>query len=514
MRKAHDRVEEDSLAFGPFQLNRTTHTLSKGGTTIPVRSRAMGVLMALTDAAGDVVSNRELLRRIWPNVVVESGTVRVHVAQLRAVLRQADPDNDYVHNVTGQGYRFAMPVVRPRRWDARVIEFSTRAAHEPRRSQSVPGSKLPRPTASVWGLDRTRSELLELVANKRLTTVTGPGGIGKTTAAILCAEALAETDADGVCFLDLAAIERPEQIWNNLATMLGMPATAAESQSEVLAYLAERSLLLVLDNCEHLVNEVSRLAEKVLLVCSQVRILATSREPLRVRAEVVYELAGLDLPTAFERRSHETLLRYPAIRLFVERAGAEFDEQQLSLIEQICRRLDGNPLAIEIAAGQCRWVGLTALAVGLDDEMYLSMEGQRTSHPRHQTLRASLAWSYGLLTAQEQTVLQRLSELPGRFTVERAAAAIENEHLPRPIVVSCLLGLARKSLLVRGVSGQDVCYGMHDLDRAFARSKRDHSQEIAPDRGDQLNISIEAAHVESAHRFVGLWQSARTARVQ
>lgn len=507
MREVHQTADERIVAFGPFQLNRTTCTLSKGGTTIPVRSRAMGILMALTDKAGDIVSNRELLRRVWPNVVVETGTVRVHVAQLRTVLRKADPGNDYVHNVTGLGYRFVVPVVRQRRFaDDAVIQLFDQATHKPPPSQPGRRSNLPQRITSVLGLDQAKSELLGLLANSRLTTVTGPGGIGKTTAAIVCAESIAQIHADGVLFLDLAQIERSEQIWTNLAAMLGMSAATAALQTEVLTCLARQSLLLVLDNCEHVVDSATRLAESVLRACPQVRVLATSREPLRASAEVVYELAGLDLPAALDGRSREALMRYPAIQLFVERAGAEFNEQELLLVGQICQRVAGNPLAIEIAAGHCRWAGLTALAVDLDDEMYLSMEGRRTSHLRHQTLRASLDWSCGLLTNEEQTTLQRLSELPGRFSVGRAAAAVANEHLPRRVVVKSLLNLARKSLLVRDTSGQDVMYGMHDLARAYARSKLHQAQENSFSKGGRANISLEA-NVEQSRKFVGLWQS-------
>jgi predicted ATPase/DNA-binding winged helix-turn-helix (wHTH) protein len=513
--ETHHAGDDQLVAFGPFLLDRATCTLSKGGSPIRVRSRAMGILLALVEKAGQVVSNRELLQRVWPNVVVEPGTVRVHVAQLRRVLRKVDPDNDYVHNVTGQGYRFVAPVVRQRRRaDAAVIQlFGHTQQKAPASLPALLKGNLPRPLTSVVGLDTVKSELLALLDSKRLITVTGPGGIGKTTAAIVCATAAAQTGIGSILFLDLAPITGTEQIWAQLGEMLGVAITGADLHSQILAGLAKQDLLLVLDSCEHVIDGAARFAESVLRVCPQVRILATGREPLRVSAEVVHELAGLALPDSQQPSSREALLRHPAIQLFVDRAGTEFDEQELWLVAQICRRVAGNPLAIEIAAAQCRWVGLTALAVELDDEMYLSMEGQRTSHRRQQTLRASFDWSYDLLTAEERAILQRLSELPGCFGVDVAVSLLATEQLPRRVIVKALLDLARKSLLVRDVSGLDVTYGMNSLVRAYVRSRVLHAQEFSSRTDIQSHIALETG-VESSHRFVGLWQSARSDRMQ
>lgn len=476
----HESVDEDIVAFGPFQLNRTERALSKAGVAIPMRSRAMGILLALTEKAGVIVSQRELLRRVWPNRVVESGAIRVHVSQLRRLLRNADPASEYVHNVTGHGYQFVAPVIRQRRSaNAAVIRLFGPTVRKAPSWPPVRKNNLPRLMTPVLGRDQAQSELIERVASKRLVTVTGPGGIGKTTAAVVAAEALGQTHADRVCFFDLSEIERPEQIWTQLATVLEMPAATADPQSEILTCLAGLSLLLVLDNCEHVVESATRLAESVLHGCPQARILATSREPLRASGEVVYELTPLGLPAALDPPSAESLIRYPAIRLFVERAGAEVREEELPLVTEICRRLAGNALAIEIAASQCRWLGLKALVAGLDDEMFLSMEGRRTAHARHQTLRASLDWSYGSLSTQEQAIFRRLSQLPGRFSADHAAAVLADEQLSSRLVVRCLVTLARKSLLVTDTSSQHVSYGLHDLTRAYARGKLEEAQQLS-----------------------------------
>lgn len=478
LQEAHRMVGEDVIAFGPFQLNRTRRLLSKAGVPIAVRSRAMGILLALTETAGSTVSNRELLQRVWPNMVVENGTIRVHVSQLRGVLRKADPANEYVHNVTGHGYRFAVPIIRERcPADPAVIHlFGPRKLplRQPARKNNVPQLM-----TSLVGREQVIGSLVERMASQRFITVTGPGGIGKTTAAIGAAGALDETHADGVCFLDLAAVERPEEIWRLLAETAGISTTASEPKSEVLTCLAGQSLLLVLDNCEHVIEIATRLAESVLRRCSQVKILATSREPLRASGEAIHEVTPLDLPAAIDPPPCQALSSYPAIRLFVERAGVEFDERELSLIARTCRRLAGNPLAIEIAAAQYRWLGLNALAVGLDDDLLLSMEGRRTAPLRHQTLRASFDWSYDLLSAQEQAVFRRLSVLESRFSADHAAALITDESLPRWLVLKCLVSLARKSLIVCDRTPQDVVYGMQDLLRAYARAKLHESQDVS-----------------------------------
>ncbi|MBM0108553.1 winged helix-turn-helix domain-containing protein [Steroidobacter sp. S1-65] len=513
LHEAHKMVGEDVIAFGAFELNRTRRILSKEGVPIAVRSRAMGILLALTETAGSVVSNRELLRRVWPNMVVENGTVRVHVSQLRSVLRKADPGNEYLHNVTGHGYRFAAPVIRPRRPpDAAVIHLF--GPRKPSLRQPVRKNNVPMLMTSFVGGERAIGSLVRRMASKRFVTVTGPGGIGKTTAAIRAAGALAAAHADGVCFLDLAAIERPEEIWRLFAETAGISTTAPDPKPEILRCLSGQSLLLVLDNCEHVIESATRLAESVLRMCAQVKILATSREALRASGEAIHEVAPLELPPALDRTSCETLSSYPAIQLFVERAGADFDEQELSLIAQTCRRLAGNPLAIEIAAAQCRWLGLKALAVGLDDQMYLSLEGRRTAQLRHRTLRASFDWSYDLLSAQEQAVFRRVSVLETCFSADHAAAVIADERLPRWLVLKCLVNLARKSLLVSDTSRQDVVYGMHELVRAHARAKLHECQDVSfiDPRPSNMRSELKADRAH-AHARLSLSASAGAGRL-
>lgn len=475
---------DDIIAFGSFQLNRTQRALIRNGMPIALGSRAMEILLALTEKAGAILSNRELLKRVWPNIVVEDGTIRVHVASLRKVLRDAEPDSDYVHNVTGRGYRFVAPIGRPRRVAEPLSVHSSGSTvlRLPLQPQASRRNNLPLLLTSVIGREQSSRELAALVARERFVTVTGPGGSGKSTVAIGTADAIVAAHANGVCFVDLSMARRPEEIFSLLAGALELSPKSADPLPEILACLSKQSLLLLLDNCEHVIETVTPLAERVLRRCPQVHILATSREPLRASAEVVHELAPLDLPIELDEAPGKHLLESPAVRLFVERAvaytEATLDDEELSLAASICRRVAGNPLAIEIAAGQVRWLGLRWLSAGLNDTMFLSIEGRRTAERRHQTLRASFDWSHELLSRDEQTVFRRLSVFAGSFNPERAAAVIADERLSHQAVLECLISLARKSLIVADTSRQELLYRLHDLPRAYASEKLHEAQEL------------------------------------
>jgi predicted ATPase/DNA-binding winged helix-turn-helix (wHTH) protein len=504
---------EDIVGFGPFQLNRTKRVLTKGGSPIAVGSRAMEILLALTEKAGAILSHRELLRRVWPNIIVEDGTVRVHVALLRKVLRQAEPNSDYVHNVTGRGYSFVAPITRQRRAaepsgmhsaNSTVLKLPLRVP--------LRRNNLPHLITSVIGREKTTRALAERVTRERFVTVTGPGGSGKTVVAIVAANSLAPAHANGVCFVDLAAVKRPQEFWSLLATALGLSLAEADPLPEILASLSRQSMLMVLDNCEHVVDIASHLVESVLQSCPQVNILATSREPLRASGELVYELMPLELPAALDRVSRKDLLEHPAIHLFVERAGTyagtPLNDEELWLVADVCRRSAGNPLAIEIAAGQVRWLGLKALSTGLQDAMYLSIEGRRTAERRHRTLRASFDWSYGLLSGDEQAVFRRLSVFAGSFNPDRAAAVIADQRLTHRIVLECLISLARKSLIIANATHQEILYRLDDLSRAYAAEKLHHAQEF-PFTHRRHSQMWGRVGVEQIHAHARLWRYAQ-----
>lgn len=505
-------LAEDIVTFGSFQLNRTTRRLVKDGSHVALGSRAMEILLVLTEKAGAIVSNRELLRRVWPNLVVEEGTLRVNVALLRRALRDAEPDSDYVHNVTGRGYRMVAMISRLCRASHGLAHASGSTVLKLPVRQSSRKNNLPVPLTPMFGREHTLRALIERVPRERLVTLTGPGGIGKSTLAIRAAEALAATHAQGVCFVELASANRPQDVCNRLAAALGLSPASPDPLREIVAHLSKQKLLLVLDNCEHVVDAVTRLSESVLRHCPGVNVLATSREALRARGEFAQELG----PLAPAAGANARMIDCPAIQLFIDRAGtyadAPVEDHELVLIANVCRRLAGNPLAIEIAAGQARWLGLRALSFDLHDAMFLAIEGRRTAEARHRTLRASFDWSYSRLTSDEQTVLRRLSVFGGSFHPNFAAGAIADERLSHPVVLECLLGLARKSLIEVDTTLAEPLYRLHELTRAYARQKLDEARELSctQRRHSQLWCRVGIEQIQAHAR---LWSDSLRLRV-
>lgn len=510
------RAGDDSIGFGPFQLNCKTHELFKNGVHVPVGSRAVGILLALTQSAGEILSCRELLRQVWQNTVVEMGTVRVHVALLRKVLRDADPDNDYVQNVTGRGYRFVAPVFRQgESVHRRGVDASHPAVVRLPIRQPLRKNNLPPRLTSIIGRAQIIRVLADKVPAQRFVTITGPGGGGKTTVAIGVADALAGTYVNGVCFVDLAAITEGRYVANALASTLGVAPLAADPLPNVLACLSTQSLLLILDNCEHLIEATARLAERVLQSAPRVHILATSREPLRAAGESVHDLAPLEVLPEQCAHTRAKLLECPAIQLFVARAQAyadtELDDDDLRRVADICRRLEGNPLAIEITAAHVRLLGVRTLAASLGDGLFLSIDGRSTAEPRHQSLRATFDWSYGLLSSAEQATFRRLSVFAGCFDLDCAAAVVADEGLTNVGVFESLMNLARKSLVRADARGQAVSYRLLDLPRAYAREKLLASGELETIRYRHARMwcSVGAlqiqAHVLQGAEWVGVF---------
>jgi len=467
---------DDIIRFGPFKLNRTSYELFKDGVPVPVRSRAMAILLALTRTAGEIVSSSELLRRVWHGTVVEDGTLRVQIAVLRKVLRDDDPGNDYIQNVTGRGYRLAMPILQ------RGAILASKDADASRASvlklpirHVLPKNDLPARLTSVVGRQQVIRALADKLPTQRFVTITGSAGGGKTTVAICVADALTGAYSEGVCYVDLTAIAQPRLVANALASALGVAPLASDPLPEVLAALRAQSLLLVLDGCEQMIEATATLTELVLRSAPRVHILATSREPLRATGETVYDLEPLYVPSEKTPLTRTGLLECAAIQLFIQRAEAntvaEPDEKDLAVIADICRRLAGNPLAIEITAAHVRLLGLQVLASSLDDGLFLSIGGFRTAEPRHQSLRATFDWSYGSLSRCEQLTFRRLSVFIGWFDLARATAVVADENVTEIGVFESLISLAQKSLVHTDTRGDVPSYRLLDLPRAFAREK-------------------------------------------
>ncbi len=275
-----------------------------------------------------------------------------------------------------------------------------------------------------------------------------------------------------MCFVDLAPVHTPALVVSALATALGVPVREVDPLQEVVQFLAEKRLLVVLDNCEQVVEAVARVADRLLSDTSEPRILATSREALRISGERVHRLMPLECPPVKENITKDEAMTYAAVALFVDRAsahgGRELDDAQAPAVAEICRRLDGIPLAIELAAARAEFFGMDALLQRLNDMFAVLTQGRRFALPRHQTLRATLDWGYQLLSPVEQAVLKRIAVLRSSFSLEAALAVVVGSGIPDLEAADILASLVAKSLLTVQGTGDSVRYRLLEATRLYA----------------------------------------------
>lgn len=314
---------------------------------------------------------------------------------------------------------------------------------------SVSRSNLPTPVASFVGRESELTELGKLAGRHRLVTIVGAGGAGKTRLAIEVAASRLDEHRDGVWFVDLAEVSDPGRVAGAVADAIGVRQASDQPAARLLmARVVGIHALLVFDNCEHLADPVAAIVERVLEAGPGLRVIATSRQPLRLPGETVWQTPPLSFPPSPDRRDPAELASFDAVRLFVERAAhlgaADLTSRSLRVIAEITAKLDGLPLAIELAAARAAHLDLEQLASVLQDRLGLSSLRSRTAHARHQTLAATIGWSYDLLTAQLQAALKRLSVFSGGFTLDAAAAVIG----PTADITETLASLAERSLIV------------------------------------------------------------------
>lgn len=466
-----------SVAFGPFRLHPAKRLLEKDGAPVAVGGRALDILIVLTQRAGDVVGKTELMDRVWPKITVDESSLRTHVAALRKTLGDGQGGARFVTNVPGRGYCFVAPLTRLDDAPPIAAAKPPPAAVErevPRAPESPPG--LPRPLSRMIGREAVVREIVERLATQRFVTLHGPGGIGKTTVALAVAHAELAAFANAVIFVDLGAITDPALVTSVVASALGVAVQSDDPTPILISRLRRQRTLLVLDSCEQVIDAVARLAERVSREAPDVSLLTTSREPLRVEGEHVYPLRALDTPPQDDALAATEVLAFPAAHLFVERAAAsghplELNGADAMIVANICRKLDGNALAIELAAGRVGTHGLHELAALLDSRLRLLWPGRRTALPRHQTLNATLDWSYNLIAEVERTVLRRLSVFVGGFTLHAAQAVATDDSLDGGTMVEALAQLVAKSLVQATPGDTRQHYRLLDTTRAYARTK-------------------------------------------
>ncbi len=456
--------DEDIIEFGRFRLHRRDRALLADGVKLDLGARAFDLLLALIDAGGAMVSKDELLSRVWPDAIVEENNLHVQIFALRQAL---GADRDLIRTVPRHGYRFAGRVT--------TAAGSASAAHVGSAPTVPPTNNLPIQVGELIGREAALQQVVELQTTYRLLTLTGPGGIGKTSLAIAAAWRLVDRYPNGVRLVDLATLADPNLVLSTIAAALDLQRLPSPLLPEhVAAALQARRLLLVLDTCEHLIEPVASIVEALLHGAPHVRILATSREPLRAEGECVYRVPALAVP-GDEITDAEVQLRHGAVRMFFARARLaderlQLDDDLVAAISSNCRQLDGMPLAIELAAARTALLGVQAVAGGLDDRFRLLTSGRRTALPRHQTLRAALDWSYDLLAEAEQAVLRRLAVFTGPFTLDAAQAVAPDHGAEADEIAEIVVNLVAKSLIVSNI-GSSARYRLLDTTRAYLQAK-------------------------------------------
>jgi predicted ATPase/DNA-binding winged helix-turn-helix (wHTH) protein len=451
------------FAFGPFRLLADRHELLAQGVPVAIGQRALEVLLALVRRHGELVTKDELMREVWPGVTVEENNLAVHISALRRILGQTDDGKPYVQTVAGRGYRFVAPM-RP--------DDAPPAASPTADAASNP-SNLPQLLTSLIGRAEVLDVLEARLKDHRLLTLTGSGGVGKTRLAVAVGEALVEAYPDGVWMIDLAPIRDGGIVASVVSEVLG-GGTAGATIPGLAAALKSRRLLLILDNCEHLVAASAQLAESLIRTCPQVSILATSRERLAIAGESVFQVPPLSGPTTDEGLTAQDAMRFPAVQLFVERAtalgeGFALSDDNAATVAAICRRIDGIPLAIELAVPRLRVLSARELASGLDRRFALLTGGSRTADPRHQTLHALIDWSHELLSAPEQRMLRRLSVFAGSTALASIAAVTADAGSDD--VLDLTSSLVEKSLLLASRRTEETRYLLAESTRHFAHDK-------------------------------------------
>jgi predicted ATPase/DNA-binding winged helix-turn-helix (wHTH) protein len=485
-----DQSQKQIYCCGPLEIDLDRRELRSAGAELPIGSRAFGIIEILVKSAGDVVDKRELMRQVWPGTFVEENTLHAHISAVRKALGS---DQGLLKTVTGRGYQLLGA------WTLKEPERRRSAAQiEPAPARATAAStNLPVVSQLLIGRAGALDHLQEFLATHRIVTLTGAGGIGKTALAREIARRLLADYNGDVRFVELASISSEAVVLSTVATALGLRFGGDEISARALAAsIKDRKVLIVLDNCEHLVDAVATLAETVTRTCPQVSILATSRELLRIDGEYVYRVHALDVPSG--EMEFETALQQSAVQLLVARTKALLSDfaprsEDLPIIVSICRRLDGIPLAIEFAAARVATLGLQQVAARLDDRFALLTSGRRMAIDRHQTLRATLDWSYRLLSESEKRLFRRLAVFSGGFTLEAAAAIMKDEEDSSTIALDDIASLVSKSFLTLDGPAFGDRWRLLETIRAYALEKLAES-------GEGPRISRQ--HAEFFQRFM------------
>lgn len=479
------RGEQAELQFGEFRLLPHAGVLLHGDRVVRIGSRAFELLKILVERAGETVSREELMSRVWPTTTVVEENLKVQISALRHLL--GDDAGVQIVADPGRGYRFVG-----------IVTSGVTA---------VAPSRLPRVTTRLFGRGDSLAAIVARLGAERLVTIVGAAGIGKTTLAT--AAARAGIGADPV-FVDLSSLADGKALPTMLAGLLGFPVTQADALSVLTNHFRKHAILLVLDNCEHILEAVAALVSELLASADTLRVLATSREPLRLPGEWIFRLTPLGIPPG-PVHDEADATHYPAVELFVDRVmaqadGFQFTPEDWPAVADICRRLDGIPLAIELAAAALPNMGMANLSAHLRQSLDAAV-GARGAPDRQATLHAALDWSYRLLSEGERRMLSRLGVFGGTFTLAAAMeVAGDDEVGADPLRV--FVALADKSLVNVNMAGGEVRYRLLLMTREFALAQMDPQEVRAARRRHAVHQLRRLAEEEARHsdedRAVGI----------
>ncbi len=484
-----------NLHFERFELQVHERRLMADGEPVALGGRALGILLALAQRAGQLVTKDELLDQVWPGLVVEEHNIAAQISLLRKVL-----GNALIATVPGRGYRFIARVNKTPVHDRRA----TSSAQPDPADQAIPTSQLPAqqaPAAAklitnlpavlthLIGRETELAELAALVGAHPLVTVIGPGGMGKT----LLVQQLLDTQQaayeHGVCWVDLAGLSDGDAVPSAIALALGIALGMGKPLETLCAALAPFHILLALDNAEHLVQAVARVADAVAGAAPRIKLIVTSQAPLQLRVEQLYRLGGLSLPLDVAGAALPTVsetLAHGAVGLFVARARAidrnfALTDANLQAVCTLCRQLDCSALAIELAAARLPMLGVHGLLKSIDARMHMLTRGHRDAPTRQQSLRATLDWSHAMLEAPEQAVFRRMAVFVGSAALaDILHVATDATGVPdRWVALDALGTLVDRSLvsLVPPERGDEPRYRLLETPRAYALEQLDAAGE-------------------------------------
>ena len=455
---------------GAWEIDTSQRELRARGRHVSVGGRAFDIIEALVASAGQLVTKDALMEQVWPGAIVEESTLHVHISAIRKALGS---DRAMLRTRFWSRLITSLGDWTVRQGNERLVD------HAPVPTSAEPvRSNLPAVTFDLIGRETILRHVRDLLSAYRVVTLTGPGGIGKTRLAFEIARlVLPESDRD-VWLVQLASLSDPDLVATAIATTLGLHIGGNEISPETVARaIGGRKLLLIIDNCEHVIDAVAKAVETLIRVCPAVSVLATSREVLRVEGECICRVPPLDYPARHSPEPGSDLTpRTSAVQLFIARIMASQSDFQhhdeFPAIAAICRRLDGIPLAIEFAAARAATLGVDQVLSRLDDRFMLLTSGRRTALPRHQTLRATLDWSYELLSDSERMLLRRLGIFADAFSLEAVRAVAGTGEATAAEIEDGITNLVAKSLVAADIAGAEAHhFRLLETTRAYALAR-------------------------------------------